>query len=44
MQSMMQQMEKMQEKGDLGEDELKALEMDVTGRVRLFPSNLAIAN
>lgn len=29
-------MEKMQEKGELGEDELKALEMDVTGKVQ-FP-------
>jgi hypothetical protein len=30
----MQQMEKLQEKGDLAEEELRALEMDVTGKVR----------
>jgi hypothetical protein len=29
----MQQMEKLQEKGGLDEEELKALEMDVTGKV-----------
>lgn len=30
---MMQEMEKMQAKGELGEEELRAMEMDVTGRV-----------
>jgi hypothetical protein len=28
-------MEKLQEKGELGEDELRALEMDVTGKIML---------
>ena len=36
-QAMMQEMEKMQAKGELGEDELRAMEMDVTGRVSLIP-------
>ena len=30
---MMQEMEKLQAKGELGEEELRALEIDVTGRV-----------
>lgn len=30
---MMQEMEKLQAKGELGEEEMRALEMDVTGRV-----------
>ncbi|KAF7982588.1 hypothetical protein HWV62_27601 [Athelia sp. TMB] len=34
-QAMMQEMEKMQAKGELGEDELRAMEMDVTGRIML---------
>lgn len=32
-QQMMQEMEKMQAKGELGEEQLRALEIDVTGRV-----------
>ena len=40
-------MEKMQEKGELGEDELKALEMDVTGKVQsslsVFPRKILTA-
>lgn len=36
-QSMMQEMEKLQAKGELGEEELRALEIDVTGRVNLAP-------
>jgi hypothetical protein len=32
---MMQEMEKLQAKGELGEEELRALEMDVTGRIML---------
>jgi hypothetical protein len=31
-------MEKLQAKGELGEEELRALEMDVTGKVRHFSS------
>lgn len=34
-QAMMQEMEKMQAKGELGEEELRAMEMDVTGRIML---------
>lgn len=34
-QSVMQQMEKLQEKGELAEEELKALEMDMTGKIML---------
>jgi hypothetical protein len=30
-------MERLQEKGEAGEDELKALEMDMTGKVRVEP-------
>jgi hypothetical protein len=30
---MIQEMEKLQAKGEVGEDEMRALEMDVTGRV-----------
>jgi hypothetical protein len=30
-----QQMEKLQEKGELAEEELRALEMDVTGKIML---------
>lgn len=30
---MIQEMEKAQAKGEVGEDEMRALEMDVTGRV-----------
>lgn len=30
---MIQEMEKLQAKGELGEEEMRALEMDVTGRV-----------
>jgi hypothetical protein len=33
---MIQEMEKLQAKGELGEEEMRALEMDVTGRVRTF--------
>jgi hypothetical protein len=33
---MIQEMEKLQAKGELGEEEMRALEMDVTGRVRIF--------
>jgi hypothetical protein len=32
-QQMIQEMEKLQAKGEVGEDEMRALEMDVTGRV-----------
>ena len=31
-----QEMEKAQAKGELGEEELRALEMDVTGKVETF--------
>jgi len=34
-QQMMQEMEKLQAKGELGEEELRALEMDVTGKIML---------
>ncbi|KII85874.1 hypothetical protein PLICRDRAFT_115528 [Plicaturopsis crispa FD-325 SS-3] len=34
-QQMMQEMEKLQAKGELGEEELRALELDVTGRIML---------
>jgi len=34
-QQMIQEMEKLQAKGELGEDEMRALEMDVTGRIML---------
>lgn len=32
----LQEMEKMQEKGEVAEEELRALEEDITGRVSLF--------
>lgn len=32
----MQEMEKLQAKGELGEEELRSLEMDVTGKVRCW--------
>jgi len=34
-QQMIQEMEKLQAKGELGEDDMRALEMDVTGRIML---------
>ncbi|EGN96674.1 hypothetical protein SERLA73DRAFT_184800 [Serpula lacrymans var. lacrymans S7.3] len=34
-QSLMQEMEKLQAKGELGEDEMRALEQDVTGKIML---------
>lgn len=39
-QAMMQEMEKMQAKGELGEEELRAMEMDVTGRVSFIPTSI----
>jgi hypothetical protein len=33
---MIQEMEKLQAKGELGEDDMRALEMDVTGRVSVI--------
>jgi hypothetical protein len=33
--SYLQQMEKLQEKGEIAEEELRALEMDVTGKIML---------
>lgn len=35
-QQMIQEMEKLQAKGEVGEDEMRALEMDVTGRVDAY--------
>ena len=36
---MMQEMERLQARGEVPEEELKALEEDVTGKVRIFPVN-----
>lgn len=35
-----QEMEKAQAKGEIAEEELRALEMDVTGKVRMIKSHL----